>query len=134
MVTQSGDSFRYRREEIEISRARGDLRRSLSDRRLRAGLVDDLALVVVELVSNAVEHGMGRWVDVQLDVGPTVVSISVINAGRADLGDPSSWTMPPPGSISGRGLALVRRLVDDVEWSTADDQLRVRADRRHEID
>lgn len=130
MVTESAH-FRYRRDEIEIARARRDVREHLLDRRCPSDIVDDLALVVTELVTNGVEHGTGSHVAVELDLRPDIVSISVTSEGAADLGDPSSWIMPPKETRTGRGLALVRRLVDDVQWSVAAGRLRVRVDRRY---
>ena len=112
---------------------RTDVRRSLIGHQLAPEIVDDLILVVAELVTNAVEHGSGSWVAIRCDVDPTAVSIMVTQDGEADLGDPSSWTMPPPASASGRGLALVRGLVDRVDWSASGGQLTVRVDRRHAI-
>ena len=132
MVTNSAH-FRYRRDEIEISRARRDVRHFLVDHGVPSEIIDDLELVVVELVTNAVEHGAGKRVVVELEMTPNVVSISVVQDGAADLGDPSSWVMPPQEMRSGRGLALVRRLVDDVEWSAAAGRLRVSVDRQHGI-
>ena len=126
--------FRYRRDEIEVSRARREVRNLLVDHRLATDIVDDLALVVAELMTNAVEHGSGRRVIVEIEIHPDVVSITVDHDGAADLGDPSSWTMPPKETRSGRGLALVRSLVDDVEWSAAAGRLRVRVDRRYQAE
>jgi anti-sigma regulatory factor (Ser/Thr protein kinase) len=96
--------------------------------------VADLELVVAELVTNAVEHGTGSGVVVELDIDPSVVTVSVTSGGGADLGGPSDWVMPPVGSTSGRGLALVRALVDDVEWSMTDGRTTVRVVRRYGVD
>ena len=128
MVTESAE-FRYGRDEVEISRARGEVRRFLVE--LPSDLVDDLELVVAELVTNAVEHGTGSWIVVELGIDPDVVSIAVTQEGGSDLGDPTSWIMPPMASRTGRGLALVRILVDAVEWSRSDNLIKVRVDRRY---
>ena len=130
---ESNESFRYRRDEVEVARARRAVRRSLVDGQVGADAVADLELVVAELVTNAVEHGTGSWVVVECDVDPIVVTISVINGGACDLGDPSDWIMPPADSIAGRGLALVRTLVDDVDWFETDGQMQVRVVRRHGV-
>jgi serine/threonine-protein kinase RsbW len=131
---ESVDSFRYRRDEAEAPRARTEVRQTMIDHRLSNDIVDDLTLAVAELVANAVEYGVGPWLVLELEIHAGVVSIVVIHDGGADLGDPSRWAMPPPTSTSGRGLAIVRRLVDRVEWSRSGGQLKVRIDREFAAD
>ena len=88
-----------------------------------------LGLIVAELVANAVEHGRGRWVDVELSIDDSAIEIAVSNQGAADLGDPAGWTTPPAHARAGRGLPLVRALVDDVKWAASQGRLSVRARR-----
>jgi anti-sigma regulatory factor (Ser/Thr protein kinase) len=129
-MTESAQVFRYRRDEVMVSRARTDVRESLLGCRVPPDVVDDLAIVVAELVTNAVEYGDGPSVTVEVAVRAGVVTLAVDHDGDVDLGEPSDWVMPPPGSISGRGLALVRKLVDHVEWSAVLGRLQVRIERR----
>jgi len=72
---------------------------------------DDALIVLSELVTNAVRHGVGRTIDLEIEVDDTVLHIAVTQhsempAPRAPL-VPSSpdWT-----GESGRGLHLVEQL------------------------
>jgi len=108
-------------------------RTRVSDVLIRGGValrvVGDVVLIVAELVANAVEHGRGRWVDVELSIDDSAIEIVVSNQGAVDLGDPAGWTMPPAHARAGRGLPLVRALVDDVKWAASQGRLSVRARR-----
>jgi len=70
-----------------------------------AALVDDLALVVTELVSNAVRHGAPPVV-VELGQGPHEVLVAV---GDGSTGHPVRRDAEP-GAESGRGMHLVEEL------------------------
>lgn len=74
-----------------------------------ADLVDDVRLVVSELVTNAVRHGMAP---VTLDVD------AVDSDGRHRVvvvcRDAGPWDGTAPSPVGGRGLQLVRALATDV--------------------
>ena len=70
-----------------------------------ADLVDDLALVVTELVSNAVRHGTPPVV-VELEDGPDEILVAV---GDGSSGRPTPRSADA-GAESGRGLHLVQAL------------------------
>lgn len=82
------------------------------DRVLDAADVQALALMVSELVSNAVEHGRGA------------VSIELVSVegGRLRVGIADGSDTGPlrrrvaPGALSGRGLEIVERLALDWGW------------------
>jgi anti-sigma regulatory factor (Ser/Thr protein kinase) len=63
----------------------------------------DILLVVSELVSNAVRHGVGP-VELQLTVGPELVHIEVSDQGPSRP-PPARW--PAATSQNGRGLLIV---------------------------
>jgi len=73
---------------------------------LEWGLADqrpDAALVLSELVANAIRHGEGR-IDVCLSRRPGALRIAVSDAGGpAEI----AAQAPPPETSSGRGLAIV---------------------------
>lgn len=106
----------------EARRIVGD---ALDRRALGPGVVDDLVLAVSELVSNAVLHGSGADLSLAVRAEPEGFEVSVTSSGSADVGPVHSWSMPPPGSIGGRGLALVRSVVDRVDVATDGDRLTV---------
>lgn len=100
---------------------RSEVRRFLDDR----GIDDDTWLLVAnELVANAVDVAVGPDPERGADDGePAIllslaadedrVALTVANVGPAfELPDPSS--MPPASAARGRGLPLVRALVDGI--------------------
>jgi anti-sigma regulatory factor (Ser/Thr protein kinase) len=73
--------------------------------------VDDLALVVSELVTNAVLHGTGD-VTLELTVDENAVRVEVHDESPGEVGAMER----PPQAESGRGLLLVSRLA--TRWGT----------------
>jgi anti-sigma regulatory factor (Ser/Thr protein kinase) len=81
----------------------------------RAHLVGDLELAVSELVTNAVEYGLDEPVTVEVGVTESVAVVAVTSVRTAsEIADPSTWAGPLPAVLSGRGLAIVRSVSDDV--------------------
>lgn len=77
-------------------------------------LVADVQLVVSELVTNAVSHSSSPTV-LEVSVGASSLRCSVTSI--RDDGVPAPMTSavtPPASSRSGRGLAIVNALADDV--------------------
>ncbi len=97
-------------------------RRALSRELRRAGVCpevrDDVALVVSELLGNAVRHApptdeggvLLRWT-----VGEGSVDVAVVDGG----GGPVRVTHAGPGAVGGRGMQLVDSLAR--AWGTADE-------------
>jgi anti-sigma regulatory factor (Ser/Thr protein kinase) len=77
----------------------------------------DVALIVSELVADAVQHGVGA-ISLRADVEGDAVRIEVGDEGRVALA-PS----PEPGAHGGWGLRIVERLADD--WGVLDGRTRV---------
>jgi hypothetical protein len=65
---------------------------------------DDLALVITELVANAVRHGRGRRISLRLEADGRSVRVEVANRRRTTLPRRRLASDVRP---SGRGLALV---------------------------
>jgi anti-sigma regulatory factor (Ser/Thr protein kinase) len=87
---------------------------------------DDVLLATSELVTNAVEHGGGDAinVDVEVDAGSFVVTIE--SALTDAIGDPAMWVGPAVAGPNGRGLMIVRSVVDDVTVTDGNGRLRIR--------
>ncbi|MGX1854821.1 ATP-binding protein [Streptomyces sp. NPDC055299] len=76
-------------------------------------LADDGALVVSELVTNAVQHARSEVIRLVISrPGPATVRIGVVDKSKA----PPQRHRPGSEDDSGRGLVLVAALADD--WGT----------------
>lgn len=104
-------------------------------RRMLAGSTDpatlsDLQLIVSELFTNAVEHGVDGTVRVVVHDTPGFVGVTVQSRGPAPaVGESSEWHVAAPTAISGRGLGIVRELADEVVVERIGDDLLVTARR-----
>lgn len=67
----------------------------------------DAALMVSELVTNAVRHGIGT-ISLRIDAEATALRIEVADEGNVEVA-PS----PTPGAHGGWGLRIVEQLADD---------------------
>jgi anti-sigma regulatory factor (Ser/Thr protein kinase) len=90
----------------------------------------DLVLVASELVANAVQHGDGSTVVVQVGVDDDSIEL-VVDAGVESPDTVTSTiqryldTSTPPAQPRGRGLGIVRTLTDEVRIDVAGARLRV---------
>ena len=90
-------------------------------------LRNDLELAVSELVTNAVEYGTDAPILVSVRVTPANVVVSVRSTRSAsEISDPSTWAGPLPAMRTGRGLAIVRAISDDVAVDSDDSTVTVR--------
>lgn len=108
-----------------IGAARDLVREALAGTGLDDAKVGDLQLVVSELVTNAVVHGNGASIAVELTVAPDQVTCAVVSDGQ-NLPEISSWVAPVDGRSSGRGLSIVRALADAVTVEVDGDHVVVR--------
>ncbi len=87
----------------------------------------DLELAVSELVTNAIEYGLDEPVTVTVEVTPATIDVSVRSARTSTaIADPSTWAGPLPAMRTGRGLAIVRSVSDDVLVDADDATVTVR--------
>lgn len=96
-------------------------------------VVVDFRLVASELVSNVIEHGDGmgltvfgdfsdeQWWEIGVVAGTTLSS--------SKLKQPNEWTVAGSEDRTGRGLGIVRQLMDDVITDTSDGLITVRCRR-----
>ncbi|MFJ8597507.1 ATP-binding protein [Streptomyces shenzhenensis] len=76
-------------------------------------LADDTAVIVSELVANAVQHARRESIRITIErPGAALVRIGVVNFSRVR----PKRREPGPGDVNGRGLALVDELAQD--WGT----------------
>lgn len=93
-------------------------------------LISDYALVVSELVSNIIEHGDGSTMVISLDVAdPDWWEVEVVGGATTPpitLLQPDTWTVASADKESGRGLGIVRHLMDDIVTHTDAGQVSIR--------
>ena len=99
-------------------------------------MLDDFQLVVSELVSNVIEHGDGTNLVVYVDdADPDFWEIEVVGGLATDHNrvlHPQEWTIAAADEPSGRGLAIVRHLMDSVTAHISDGYVSIRCG-RHRI-
>ena len=96
-------------------------------------VASDAELVVSELTANAIEHGAGDELTVVVDVTrrPWLsVSVTCVSDAAPALRAWRTWAIATPDARSGRGLGIVRRLMDDVDVEARNGRMTVRCRRR----
>jgi anti-sigma regulatory factor (Ser/Thr protein kinase) len=102
-------------------------------------VIKDYVLVVSELSTNIIEHGDGSSLVIYLDVAdPGWWDIEVVggaSAPPAQLLRPETWTVASADDASGRGLGIVRHLMDEIATGSNGGQVSIRCrHRRTEAD
>jgi len=119
----SCDSRAFRRESrvfLEpLGEFRRDLRAYLAERAVPADTTADVLLAVQEAAQNGVCTGAGHAVHVAVWPQGRVVSASVKDYGEGLADDPSR-VCPPAWNTHGRGLHLMRRVMDRVAIDCSD--------------
>jgi anti-sigma regulatory factor (Ser/Thr protein kinase) len=103
-----------------LAGARGEVRQCLRSRGLEAAVVDDAVLAVGEALSNAIEHSGpfdSASVDVTVRLGDDWLSIVVADHGV--------WRDRPSRPDGGRGLGIMRAVMDDVRVEAGPEGTRV---------
>lgn len=126
---RSGREERVFRATPASARAiRRFVRDALRDARARAEVIADFQLVVSELAANAIEHGDGGDVVVEVDGSRPAwweVTVSSTMVGTR-LRSAREWSIADAEAGSGRGLGIVRRLMDDIRVDRRGDRISVR--------
>lgn len=98
----------------EVSTARRFVRANLPD--VPDAVSADAQLITSEMVTNAIEHGVGGPVIVVVSRREHFVALTVESVGPAPgVGAVDEWKLAAADEITGRGLAIVRAIADDVE-------------------
>ncbi len=99
-----------------------------------AAVIGDYQLAVGELATNVIEHGDGSSLTISVDLADARWwDVEVIGCapppGNRVL-EPDAWEVARPAQTSGRGLGIVRQLMDEVVTAVADGRLGIRCRRR----
>lgn len=116
---------------ISVSAARRFIRENAEGFSMPPAASADLELMASELVTNAVEHGVGSVVRISLDCrdGTAVLTVESVGPSGA-VGPTSTWEVADADAIAGRGLGIVRALATDLAVTQSSDRLTVTV-RRH---
>jgi serine/threonine-protein kinase RsbW len=89
--------------------------------------VDDIQLAVTEACANAVRHAVGTAeYNVRFAVGEDTCEIEIIDVGPGFIPEDAGAEQLDEESESGRGLTLIRALVDDLEFTRDGHDNRIR--------
>ena len=132
MNTNAVDREQHAFEAIPASAraARNFVSNTLRQHEATAKVISDYALVVSELVTNVIEHGDGSMLTIFVDIAdPDWWEVEVVGGASgvpAGILHPDSWTVAGAEQASGRGLGIVRHLMDEVESNAVDGQINIR--------
>jgi anti-sigma regulatory factor (Ser/Thr protein kinase) len=134
VVNNDRDTQSFSCNPLGARSARAFVSRSLAQHGATVPLMRDFELVVGELTSNAVEHGVGSNIIVTVDFADSQWLAVEVAAASDDVGDhvldPTLWSIAGPDAQSGRGLGITRRLMDDVSSTIESRRLTIRCCRR----
>ncbi len=89
---------------------------------------DDVEIAVSEACANVVRHALGTDdYELQIDIGAGGCTIEVVDRG---LGLADAVSAAPEDAESGRGLLLMRALMDEMQFVREDERTRVRLVKR----
>jgi anti-sigma regulatory factor (Ser/Thr protein kinase) len=99
---------------VEVAAARRFVRAMLGD--VPPAVSADAQLIASELVTNAVEHGRGSSVIMELHRRDAEVDVMVESVGPApDVGEVEQWRVASVDEITGRGLGIIRNVASRVD-------------------
>lgn len=101
---------------------RGLVRASLLQLGVAAHCTSDVALAVTEACANVISHarGIGHEYEVQVEIDPTDCHIRVVDTGAGF--DAGAIEAAQDFAESGRGVALMRALMDDLHFIPREQQ------------
>lgn len=103
------------KEAQTVSLIRAVVRHALEAFGVMEECIDDIALALSEACTNVVDHADPEdEYEVRVKVDELSCSISVTNTGEGFDADTLTDVMPHPGSPRGRGVAIMRAVMDQV--------------------
>lgn len=101
-----------------------------------AQAISDYVLVVSELTSNIIEHGTGSSMEILIDASdPDWWDVEVVGVSSTKFEQilrPETWTVAGADEATGRGLGIVRHLMDEITCTANAGYFSVRCRRRRD--
>jgi anti-sigma regulatory factor (Ser/Thr protein kinase) len=134
----ASDVDRENRTFEGVPTSAGAARRFVSDTLREHGAsnaaIGDFALAVSELATNIIEHGDGSRLTVYVDISDsTCWELEVVGGHcRPDshVLRPDTWAVAAADDKSGRGLGIVRHLMDEIFAESTDNGISIRCRQR----
>jgi len=105
------------KETETVSLIRAVVKNGLATFGVTTDCVDDICLALSEACTNVVQHaGLDDEYEVRLQVDEFVCAISVKNTGEGFDASALRNVMPSPSSPRGRGVAIMRAVMDQVDF------------------
>ncbi|MGH8973243.1 MAG: ATP-binding protein [Acidimicrobiia bacterium] len=107
------------RDAETVTLLRGMVANALSAFGVTRECVDDIRLALSEACTNVIQHAAADdEYEVRLEIDERCCAISVANTGHGFDAAALAGVMPDVGSPRGRGVAIMRALMDWVDFST----------------
>jgi len=107
------------RDAETVALIRGVVTHALRSFGVTSECVEDIRLALSEACTNVVEHAADDdEYEVRLQLDEQRVAISIKNTGAGFDADALADTMPDESSTRGRGVAIMRALMDSVEFTS----------------
>jgi len=122
-VTDNQQTIKYPSSPDQLTEIDDDVERWLGEQNLPEDTLSDLTLVVTELVNNAIQHGNERNPEKEITVvlssrlGEIEISVSDSGLGFDPNDLPNPLAEENHLKPSGRGLFVVKSLVDQIRFS-----------------
>jgi anti-sigma regulatory factor (Ser/Thr protein kinase) len=101
-------------------------------------VIRDYALAVSELTTNIIEHGNRSSLIIFVDIADAEWwEVEVVGGAEAPIQHllrPDTWIVADADEASGRGLGIVRHVMDEVSSDVIDGQISIRCRRRRAED
>ena len=107
------------KEALTVSLIRSVVKHALGTFGVTGDCVDDICLALSEACTNVVDHAVpDDEYEVRLQVDEARCAISVRNTGEGFDAEALADVMPDPHSPRGRGVAIMRAVMDQVDLSS----------------
>lgn len=112
------------RDELSVPIVRRICRSALDDLGVAPACTGDIEVAVTEACTNVLKHARGTEssYDVTVSVNESDCEIRVVDTGAGFDHMVKGHREPPPGDEGGRGILLMRALVDNVHFASVPEQ------------
>jgi serine/threonine-protein kinase RsbW len=109
------------RDELSVPVVRRLLKQSLAVLGVERTVTDDIELALTEACTNVLDHaGESDEYDVSAGIDGDACVIEILDRGRGFDGDRHGLIEADTAAEEGRGIQLIRALVDDVRFASRD--------------